>query len=272
MSNLVPVQSVNNNYLDPERFNHMLRVSNAFSQSDLVPQHFRGKVSNCFIALQMAFRLDIDPMMALQNMHIVHGNPGISSQLCIALANKSGVFKGPIWFQETGIGDTLAVRANATLASNGQEVSQVVTFAQAVKAGWTKQKDGGTKPFWAAMPGQMLKYRSAVYLIRSYAPEAILGMHTKEEWEDAGEDVQVKAQTSVQALMQEKAQEPANTETAEQLIKRGRGRPPRQPLSTPTINLQSARVDELLSNAASGTTEEAQEENTSSEKDFDIGF
>lgn len=190
-------------YLDIQKFEHISRIALVFSKSDLVPQHFKGKPENCFIALQMALRLNIDPMLALQNIYIVYGNPGISSQLAISLANRSGVFAENIWFEESGTGNNLSVTAKAVLAKNKREISQTVSLAQAVQAGWTKTKDGGTKPFWAAMPGQMLRYRSAAYLIRSHAPDVILGMHTQEEWEDLGDNVEAPKKTATVLPLQQ---------------------------------------------------------------------
>lgn len=179
------IVSVNQNYLEPSKFDHMLRVSKAFAQSDLVPDHFRGRIENCFIALQMAFRLDIDPMMCLQNMHIIHGKPGVSAQLVIALAARSRVFEGPIEFVVNGQGDQLSVTATATLRATKRQVTDTVSLAQARAAGWTRQKDGNEKPFWKARPDQMLRYRSATFLVRTYAPEALLGMRTDDElWDE----------------------------------------------------------------------------------------
>lgn len=226
MSTEIALQANNSlsNYLEPTKFEHVCRIAKVFAGSDLVPKHFQGRVDNCFIALQMAFRLEIDPMLALQNMYIVYGNPGLSSQLAIALANKSGVFSTQIWFEETGTGAGLSVTAHATLAKANKSVSQTVSLAQAENAGWTKSKDG-VKPFWKAMPSQMLRYRSAVYLIRAYCPDVILGMHTKEEWEDMGDNVQAPKSALNTIVEQAKLQE--NTKPVapvEQKPQRGRPR------------------------------------------------
>lgn len=179
-------------WLDPAKFAHMQRIAQMFAQSDLVPPHFQGKVANCSIVLHMAYRMNIDPMMAFQNMHVVHGNPGISAQLGIALANQSGIFVGPITFVQTGTADNLIITAKGKLANGGTEVSTTVSYKQAMEAGWPRSKEG-IKPFWKAMPEQMLKYRAATFLIRTYAPQVLLGMHTAEEWEDQGDGVEARS-------------------------------------------------------------------------------
>jgi len=189
------------NWFDPAKFAQLQRIAAMFAASNQVPAHFRGDQASCAIALDMAFRMNISPMMALQNMYVVHGNPGISSQLAIALSEKAGVFDGPIDFEIQGSGDNLQVTAKAKLAVSKREIRLTVSYKQAMDAGWPRSKEG-IKPFWKAMPEQMLRYRSAVFLIRTYAPSVIMGMHTKEEWEDQGD--QVEARVDPGALLAQK--------------------------------------------------------------------
>ena len=66
------------------------RAGKLLSASDLVPQQFRGNLPNCVVALNMAQRLDADPLMIMQNIVIVHGRPTWSSQFLIATLNQSG--------------------------------------------------------------------------------------------------------------------------------------------------------------------------------------
>lgn len=169
--------------LDTARFEHLWRLANTFAASDLVPQQFRGKPANCFIALQMAFRLGVDPMMLLQCCYIVHGKPGIEAKLAIALANHSGKFHGPIRYALTGSGKTRACTAYATDKASGEDVSQMVTMEMAEAEGWTK-KDGSK---WKTLPDLMLQYRAAMFLIRLNCPEVLMGMSSTEELEDSGQ-------------------------------------------------------------------------------------
>ncbi|MEY2703348.1 MAG: hypothetical protein RLY43_1987 [Bacteroidota bacterium] len=191
MNSIVPVEQVSqitnyDNYLDIARYEQIGRVANAFAKSDLVPAVYKDKPHNCFIAIQLAMRLGIDIFTCFQNIYVVQGNPSLSAKLCISLANRSGIFDGNIVFTESGIGADLSVTASAKLKSNQVTVSKTMTLKQAQTAGWT------SKPVWQTQPAQMLSYRTATQLIRLYAPDAILGMTTVEEWEDMGENVQQK--------------------------------------------------------------------------------
>jgi hypothetical protein len=89
-------------------------------------------------------------------------------------------------------------------------------------------------PAWAQQPDQMLRYRAALKLIRATIPDAIFGLHSVEEWEDAGDDVQVR-KPHVAAIAQAVAApaQPARTvevqdETPEPVAQvPRRGRPPK---------------------------------------------
>lgn len=174
---LPAVPDTNENYLNPIRFDQIARLADVFSGSQMVPDHFKNNKANCFIALQMAFRSNIDPMVALQNLYMVQGKPGMSAQLAIALANRSGLLKGPIRFTVSGAGDNMSVTASAT-TRDGYEISAEASMEMARAENWVKN------PKYRSMPKVMLTYRAATFLVRQYMPEVLLGMQAHEELED----------------------------------------------------------------------------------------
>ena len=68
------------------------RAAKLLAQSSLVPKEYQGNLPNCVIALNMAARMNADPLMVMQNLYIVHGKPGWSSQFLISTFNTSGRF------------------------------------------------------------------------------------------------------------------------------------------------------------------------------------
>lgn len=168
------------NLLDSAKFEHLQRLAGIFAASELVPEQFRGKQANVFVALQMAFRCGVDPFMFLQNCYIVHGKPGVESKLGIALLNASGQIKGRVSFELTGEGKTRRCIASAIDKQTGQVVQQTVTMEMADKEGWLKKT--GSK--WLTLPDLMLQYRAAMFLIRLHYPEVLMGMSTKEELDE----------------------------------------------------------------------------------------
>lgn len=164
--------------LDEGKMNALVRASVAFSKSRMVPEHFRGQKEDVFVVLQMAMRLQIDPMTMLQSTYVIGGRPGMTSSLIIALAQRSGIFAGPITWTETGAGKTLEVTAHATIRETGEAVTQTICYSMAEAEGWTRNKK------YQTMASHMLKYRAATWLVRLYAPAVLLGMQTVDELTD----------------------------------------------------------------------------------------
>jgi len=161
-------------------WNRMCMVAQAFSESDLVPEQFRGKPENCLIAGQLSKRMDVDLFMLMQNMYVVHGKPGIEAKFAIAMCNAKRVFNGPIRYELTGNGPTRSCRAHATDRESGHEVEAVCDMAMANAEGWTSKS--GSK--WKTLPDLMLQYRSAMFLIRLNCPEVLMGMQSVDELVD----------------------------------------------------------------------------------------
>ena len=174
-----------NTLMDSDRFAQMQRVGTMFSQSDLVPEVFRGKPANCMVALQMAFRLKIDPLALLQSMYVVHGKPGLEAKMVIALINTRGPFDGPIQWRFDGEGKSRSCTAYATHRNTKERCEATVTWAMVEAEGWL----GRTGSKWKTMPEIMFQYRSAAFLGRLYCPEVILGLSTSDELQDMGEIV-----------------------------------------------------------------------------------
>jgi len=166
--------------VDTDAWNRMVKMSEIFAKSTLVPEHFRGNVGNCIIGLQLAMRMQVDPFMLMQNMYIVHGKPGLEAKVAIAMCNSKGVFRGPIRYELSGEGKERKCVAYAFDKETGERCEETVTIEIAEKEGWTTKK--GSK--WLTIPDLMLKYRSAMWLIRTTCPEVLMGMQSTDELVD----------------------------------------------------------------------------------------
>jgi len=172
-------QEVALSFASAQGFELMQRAARLLASSTLVPKEYQGNIANCVIALNMANRMQADPLMVMQNLYIVHGRPGWSSQFLISTFNTSGRFSALRyeWVGEEGT-DSWGCRAWAIEKATGEKlVGSTVTIGLAKKEGWY-QKNGSK---WQTMPQQMLMYRAAAWFIRAYAPEIAMGMHTAEE-------------------------------------------------------------------------------------------
>jgi hypothetical protein len=163
---------------NPAAFDHAYKIAKVFADSDIVPKHFQGKAQNVFVALCMARNLKLDPMLALQNIYVVNGSPSLSSQMLIGLVNSSGLIEGSIVFESNNKPlEDLVITAKCKLKS-GEIASVSYSYASAKAAALTG------KPPWKAAPEQMMRYRAAAFLCRSYFPQVALGLITKEEAEE----------------------------------------------------------------------------------------
>lgn len=200
---------------EAEHFTLMQRQAVLFANSPLIPESLRKgggqqAIANCYIAMTIADRMGEDRMTVMQNIIVVHGTAGFKSQYMIARANSSGVFKDGIDWEISGKGQEMSATAFAILAATDRRVQITVDMAMAKAEGWTKN----TK--YQTMPEIMLRYRSAAFLVRMYAPQVMLGHQTAEEVEDVRyATVQGGAPLTGQMLLEQASEEVVDAETGE---------------------------------------------------------
>jgi len=173
-------------------FELLQRQAKMLASSSLVPEQFsifdkNGRLksvidqsyaqANAAIALEMASRIGASPIMVAQNLYIVYGRPGWSSQFIIAAINASGKFS-PLRFDMAGEGDSKVCVAWAVEAKTGERLEGApVSIQMAKDEGWHSKS--GSK--WKTMPDLMLRYRAAAFFGRVYAPELLMGIKSAEE-------------------------------------------------------------------------------------------
>lgn len=231
VANIQPQQSIG--LLNLEAFELSQRIAKMLSASTLVPEQYRqtikvkaGKdnfgnviyreepnpngLANCVIALNMASRLNADPLMVMQNLYLIEGRPSWSSQFIMAAINSCGRFSA-LRFELEDLGEkeveysetvwenrnkrtvhkkitinNMSCVAFAVERETGERIeSSKITMEMAVKEGWYGKN--GSK--WQTMPEQMLRYRAASFFGRVYAPELLMGLRSSEEEQERIIDV-----------------------------------------------------------------------------------
>lgn len=203
-------------------FEFMQRTAKMFTVSTMVPAGYQAMItkgygdratvepnpaalSNCMIALDMSQRMGANPLLIMQNLHIIEGRPSWSSQFIIAAINNCGKFS-PLrfdlqWLDEIDatystfewedrkkvekkhkvrIKNARCVAWAIEKATGERLESAPVTMEMAVNEGWFGKN--GSK--WKSMPDLMMRYRSAAFFGRIYAPELLMGLPTAEEMHD----------------------------------------------------------------------------------------
>ena len=166
-------------------FDAAQRMAKALCSSTLVPKEYQGQqgLANSLIALEIASRMRLSPLVVMQNMTPIHGRPTWSSKFLIATVNASGRFS-PLRFVFDDKEKPTSCYAVATDKATGEVLEgETITLELARKEGWWSRKDrqGNETSKWQTMTGQMLRYRAAAWWSNVYCPEIALGLLIQEE-------------------------------------------------------------------------------------------
>ena len=176
-----------NVFSDKESFNQLIRAAAAFAKTSIVPEAYRNKPEDCMVAIDMANRIGVSPLMVMQNLYVVKGKPSWSGQACTALIQGCGKFKDVrhVYYGAEGT-DERGCYVEAFRLSDGLMVQGAkVDMAMAKSEGWTSNSK------WKNMPELMLAYRAASFFARVNCPEALMGVHVEGEVEDIKPDKRV---------------------------------------------------------------------------------
>lgn len=182
MSEEVAGQQIENLITNTKQLNQIYKVGKIYSRSSMVPSNYQNNPDNCFVACELAGRMNVSPVLVMQNLYIVQGKPSWAGQACKALIDGCGKFKQSeyIFYGEYGQPEW-GCRLQAVNITTGKKVQgSMVTWQMAKDEGWVDKK--GSK--WLTMPEQMIKYRAAAFFARSECPEVLMGYSTADEIED----------------------------------------------------------------------------------------
>ncbi|MEN4919410.1 hypothetical protein ABE485_12110 [Achromobacter spanius] len=287
-------------------FELMQRAARLLSSSTLVPVAYRQTIekldrygnvkesrenpnalANSVVALNMAQRMGADPLMVMQNLYIVEGRPSWSSQWIIAAINGCGRFS-PLRFDIQDLGDkevaytttswnngqretssrTVKIRDKVCVAwaiekETGERLeSPKVTIEMAVKEGWYTKS--GSK--WQTMDEVMLRYRTASFFGKLYAPELLMGLQSVEEAQDiieasTGPDGTISVNVDeLRAAAQQSQRQPAASQADATDIEA------REPATHPSTTPERVRADAGSQARTAATAAPAAQEEDASEQ------
>lgn len=171
-----------NVFSNTESFKEIFDIGKMFASSSLVPQNYQGKAMDCTIAVDMANRLGISPMMVMQNLFVVRGKPSWSGQACKAMIEACPKFKNVkhVYTGERNT-DSWGCYLQAERVEDGEIVKGAeVTIKMAKDEEWYSKS--GSK--WKTMPELMLAYRASAFFARVHIPNALMGFAVEGEIED----------------------------------------------------------------------------------------
>jgi len=190
----------------PRNFGEAMQIATMLARSALVPQQFRGRPEDVFVAIAMGYELGLGPMAALRGIAVINGRPSVWGDALLAVCRTN-----PEWedIKENFASDTkYGLIAKCEVKRKGQSWC-VRTFSEAdAKAAGLWGKSGP----WSQYPKRMLLIRARTFALRDTYADSLMGFTSIEEATDAAGgyeaiDVTPQAQSPQQA-------EPAPVEMA----------------------------------------------------------
>ena len=164
-------------YQNQNSFEFAQRQAKSLCQSQLVPSQYQGQngLPNCLVALEMSKRMNLSPLVVMQNLNVIHGKPSWSSQFITSNIINCRRFKNFDYIVQ-GKDESLTVQCQAIRVEDNKLVKgTAVSMRMARQEGWTKN------PKYSSMPELMLRNRAATFFGRQYIPDLLLGVQTSEE-------------------------------------------------------------------------------------------
>lgn len=160
----------------PDQMDALVRFSEMMAKSAItVPDHLRGKPSDCMAIAMQAAQWGMNPFAVAQKTHVVSGRLGYEAQLVNAVVQQSGAIVGSFHYEYQGQGEQTECRVGAVLRGE-----QDVTWGEWLRLSSVTVRNS---PLWKTNPKQQLGYLQVKNWARAYAPGAILGVYTPDELE-----------------------------------------------------------------------------------------
>ena len=166
--------------LIPTDIDQAMKISEMFAKSDIVPEGYRNKPANIFLAVSAGASLGLAPFQAMQNIAVINGKPSIWGDALLAMVRND---KRCLSVKENveGEGENRKATCKVSRLSNDgttEEISSSFTMLQAKQAGLLN------RPPWRSYPDRMLQMRARGFALRDAFADVIGGLITSEEAQD----------------------------------------------------------------------------------------
>jgi len=166
----------------PQNLDEALRYADMYSKSGMIPKEYQGKPANVLVAISWGFEVGVSPLSALRSISLINGKPAIWGDALLGICQNH-----PQWIgiDETSEGEGeeyTAVCVVQRQRKNGEVGKTTVTFSHAdAKRANLLGKSGP----WQQYPTRMMRYRARGFALRDSFADAIGGIISAEEAQDA---------------------------------------------------------------------------------------
>lgn len=161
--------------LSPHLYEHYQKVAVMLSKSGVIPNAYKGKPEDIFVAMAMGYQLGFPVEQSLQDIAVINGRPCLWGDGLLSLALNHGECES---IDETPMMDSKGNLAgySCTVIRRGHKPhTKQFTLQDASTAGLLSR---GT--VWKAYPERMLQMRARSFAIRDKFADALRGLRVAE--------------------------------------------------------------------------------------------
>ncbi|MFU0530308.1 hypothetical protein ACMZ7I_07130 [Gardnerella vaginalis] len=218
-------------------------IANLYAESTLVPEAFRNKPADIFVAVTLGQSVGISPIQSLSEINVIKGKPTMSASLIAAQVRKAG-HKLRIEVNETPGKES----ATCTIIRRDDPDHPFVSKRDRA---WAQRMGLLNNSNYIKQPATMLKKRAITDCARDACSEALCGIdYTPDEMSDL-DDVEAKVEEPVEPTNPAEPKQNAEIIEAE-VVNEPQSQPP---LSRSATTEQRDEIKKILKNAGIVTKE-----------------
>jgi hypothetical protein len=162
----------------PNLFDHYKSVAETLAKSGVIPNAYKNKPEDIFVAMAMGYQLGFPVEQALQDIAVINGRPCLWGDGLMALVlvhpECEAIEEEPVYSSGVVTGYICTVKRKGH-----KPHSKTFTIQDATNAGLVAK--GGV---WKNYPERMLQLRARAYALRDKFADALRGIHQAEVEED----------------------------------------------------------------------------------------
>ena len=158
-----------------QKFEIAKRIAHSLANSNLVPDAYRGRPNDCFVAINMGAEIGLEPFAAIQSIAVIDNKPCLYGDGLIGVVRRSPLCE---WIKETHSEDGKSATCQAKRKGDPNVVTATYSMSDAQLAGIDNRFN------WKKHPKRMLQMRARAYCLRDAFPDILKGLGVVEEMID----------------------------------------------------------------------------------------
>ena len=164
--------------LAPMSHNDLWSMAQTLAKSSLVPDDYKNKPENIYLAVTYGMEIGFGPATALMNIIVVRGRTSMYANSMAALVHASGK---AVYFQCIESSATSATYETLRVGKGYKPRRLTFTMEDAKRAGLDKPSKSGVPSMYQKYPARMLENRAKAALAKDVYQDVIAGISCYEE-------------------------------------------------------------------------------------------